>query len=77
MQNSSELSIEEYYEEVYYCRSCHSLCVIVDESMACDDWDGVYCGKCHSTDIDVCPFGIWLEEEERREARRREVEWNK
>ena len=77
MASSRELTLEEYSEPVYYCRSCHSLCVIVDESMASDDWDGSYCGKCHSADIGECCIGEWLEEEERREAKRREIEWSK
>lgn len=77
MTSSSQLSAEEYNEPVYYCASCHSLYVIVDESLASDYWDGSYCGKCHSADIRKCAFGEWLEEEERRKRKRMEIEWNK
>lgn len=77
MKSSSDLTQEEYDEEVYYCTACHSLAVIVDESMADEDWDGSYCGKCFSAHIDKIRFGEWLEEEERREAKRKEIEWNK
>ena len=77
MQNSSELTPEEYNEEVYYCTNCHSLFVITDETMADEDWDGSYCGKCFSANIGVCKFGDWLKEEERREEKRREIEWNR
>ena len=78
MQNSSQLTQEEYNEEVFYCLNCHSLCVIVDDSLADDDWDGSHCGKCFSTNIGRCKFGEWLEEEERREACKQEmddIEW--
>ena len=64
-------------ELVFYCRSCHSLCVVVDESLASDAWDGSYCGKCHSTDIGQCTIDEWVAEEERRERRRKEIEWNR
>lgn len=77
MRNSGDLSEEEYLEPVYYCRSCHSLCVVVDEDLADEDWDGSRCGRCNSTDIDVCSFGDWLKEEEKRIATRQEIEWNK
>lgn len=77
MQNSKNLTVAEYNEPVYYCRSCHSLCVIVDETLAGEDWDGAYCGKCHSSDISVCTMGEWLDEEERRRRKRREIEWSK
>ena len=77
MTRSSDLSIEDYIEEVYYCESCHSLCIISDPSLASDDWDGSYCGKCHSTHIGSCFFGDWLAEEERREEKRREQEWKR
>lgn len=76
-RNSDQLSPEEFYEPVFYCRSCHSLCVMVDETMASEGWNGTYCGKCGSTDIDEIPFGQWLQEEERRKAKRREIEWSK
>jgi len=62
---------------VYYCRSCHSLCILVDEIFAGEDWDGSYCGKCHSTDIGQCTMEEWLAEEERRRKKREEIEWNK
>lgn len=62
---------------VYYCRSCHSLCILVDETLAGDGWDGSYCGKCHSTDIGICDINDWLAEEERRRKKREEIEWNR
>lgn len=62
---------------VYYCRSCHSLCIVVDESLSFEGWDGSYCGKCHSTDVGVCTMEEWLAEEERRRKRREELEWSK
>lgn len=68
---------EEYDEMVYYCRSCHSLKILVDEDLASDSWDGSYCAKCHSTDIAQCTIGEWLAEEDRRAAKRREIEWSK
>lgn len=77
MQRSSELTPEEYNEPVHYCKSCHSLYIVVDEGLADADWDGSYCGKCYSANVGVCAFGDWLAEEERREEIRREREWNK
>lgn len=77
MESSASLTIEEYNEIVYYCKSCHSLYILVDEALATDAWDGSYCGKCFSTDVGTCTMGEWLEEEERRKKKRREVEWNK
>ena len=74
---SKELSFEERNEPVWYCRSCHSLCIVVDDTLAGEDWDGAYCGKCHSTDIGVCTMEEWLYEEERRKRKRRELEWSK
>lgn len=50
---------------------------MTDESMADEDWDGSYCGKCFSANIGRCKFGEWLEEEERCEAKRKEIEWSK
>ena len=76
-KSSAELSPEEYNEEVFFCQNCHSLAVIVDEVLADKDWDGTFCGKCFSTNIGRCKFGEWLEEEERREAKKREIEWSK
>jgi len=64
-------------EQVYYCKSCHSLCVLVDDLLADDTWDGSYCGKCHSADIGVCTLDEWLAEEKRRADKRREIEWNR
>ena len=64
-------------DEVYYCKSCHSLCVMIDETLADSDWDGSYCGKCHSTDIGICLFDDWMAEEERRKRKREEIEWSK
>lgn len=78
MQSSKELSQEEYNETVYYCRSCHSLYIISgDEESEQEGWDGSYCGKCGSTDIGECAFGVWLAVEERLEQKRREREWNR
>ena len=68
---------EEDDNLVYYCRSCHSLCILVDDNLAGEGWDGSYCGKCHSTDIGVCDINDWLAEEERRRKKREEIEWNK
>lgn len=62
---------------VYYCKNCHSLCVIVDDSLAFEDWDGSYCGKCRSTKIGICTMDEWLAEEERRRKKREEIEWSK
>lgn len=62
---------------VFYCKSCHSLCVLVDEDLADEYWDGSYCGKCNSTDIGTCSMDEWLKEEERREEQRRKIEWSK
>lgn len=76
-KTSRDLTPAEYNEPVYYCRSCHSLYILVDETVATEDWDGSYCGKCHSADIGVCKMGDWLKEDERRKAKRREIEWSK
>lgn len=73
-----EYQRREYDEEpVYYCRSCHSLKILVDETLANDDWDGSYCAVCHSADIDTCTIDEWLEEEEKRRKKREELEWRK
>lgn len=64
-------------DRVYYCRDCHSLCIIVDDSLASDLWDGSYCAKCNSTSIGTCTMEEWLEVERKREQRRKEIEWNK
>ncbi len=68
---------EESDNLVYYCKSCHSLCILVDNTLADEHWDGSYCGKCHSTDIGICDIEDWLEEEERRRKKREEIEWSK
>ena len=73
----SDLMPELNEDFVYYCRSCHSICVIMDETLAGGGWDGSYCGKCHSTDIGVCLFEEWEAEEERRRKKREEIEWKK
>lgn len=62
---------------VYYCRSCHSLCIVVDDTLAFEGWDGSYCGKCHSTHVGICTMDEWLAEEERRRKKREEIEWSK
>lgn len=77
LSKSPALTPEECNEPVYYCKSCHSLCILVDEDLANEDWDGSYCGKCHSADVGVCTFGEWLAEEAKIEERRRIAEWNK
>lgn len=68
---------DELEEKVYYCRSCHSLMIIADDTLADDYWDGTYCGKCGCTDIGVTTIGEWLAEEQRWKDKRREIEWNK
>jgi len=77
MRTSRELTLEEYSEPVYYCRNCHSLAVVRDETLADGDWDGSYCDHCGSASIGMCTFGEWLEDEERREAARIRHEWNR
>lgn len=74
---SRDLTAAEYAEPVYYCKACHSMHVVQDDSMANPDWDGTYCGKCFSTDIEKEMFGEWLEEEEVREQKRAEKEWSR
>lgn len=64
-------------EIVYYCLSCHSLCILTDETLAFGDWDGSYCVKCGSTHIGKCTIDEWLAEEQRRKDKRREIEWSK
>ena len=73
----SDLLPELPEDYVYYCRSCHSLCVIMDDTLCVPGWDGSYCGKCHSTDIGMCSFDEWEAEEKRREKKRKEIEWSK
>ena len=72
------IPMNEYDDEpVYYCRSCHSLLIKFDETLANDDWDGSYCAKCHSCDIGTCSIEEWVAEEERRKEKRRQIEWSK
>ena len=77
MPNSFQATIGEQEENVYYCRSCHSLCIVTDELLASDEWDGSYCAKCGSTDVAVTTMTEWLAEEQRRKDKRREIEWSK
>lgn len=68
----------EYDDEpVHYCRRCHSLSILWDETQADGDWDGSYCKECGSTDIGTCDIDEWVEEEERREEQRKRREWRK
>ena len=72
--------ITDAFEEndlVFYCKSCHSIKIMIDSTLADEDWDGSYCGDCRSTDIGICTIDEWLEEEERREKKKREIEWSK
>ena len=62
---------------VYYCKSCHSLCIITDSSLESEDWDGSYCGKCMSTDVGLCTMDEWLAEEDRRRKIALDIEWRK
>ena len=68
---------EQDEDLVYYCKSCHSLSIKIDEVLADDFWDGSYCAKCNSCDIGTCTIDEWLEEEERRRKKREQIEWNK
>lgn len=77
MSVKHEATPEELAEEVHYCRSCHSLMVLYNAALACEDWDGSYCGKCNSTDIGVTTIGEWLDEENRRAEAKRIREWSK
>lgn len=77
MGSSSSLTPEEYREPVSYCRDCHSLRVIVNESLANDEWDGTYCGACGSANIGECGFGEWLAAEEAADERARAREWSR
>lgn len=68
----------EYDDElVYYCKSCHSLNIKVDDVLADDLWDGSYCAKCNSCEIGTCTIDEWLEEEAKRAESRRKIEWSK
>lgn len=62
---------------VCYCKRCHSLLVSVNESFAGFGWDGSYCVKCGCTDIDICSLDDWLNEEDRIQAIKDEIEWRK
>ena len=73
----NSLYADEEKDEVYYCLSCHSLNIQHDDSLADEDWDGSFCGKCFSTHIGVCTMTEWLAEEDRRKKKREEIEWNK
>ena len=77
MSNNSVPRNDSEEEPVFYCRSCHSLKIVVDETMADDDWDGSYCAVCHSCDIGECSMDEWLEEEKRRQKVKEELEWRK
>ena len=67
--NKPDQKKEDYNSEpVAYCKHCHSLHIIVDESMAFAGWDGSYCVDCRSTSIGECTIEEWLEEEEKRKA---------
>jgi hypothetical protein len=76
-KTSADLTPEEYDELVFYCKDCHSLCILVDESLHFDDFDGSYCGVCGSANIDECKMGDWMAEEERRERKRKELAWKR
>ena len=77
MASSSALTPDEYNEPVYYCRDCHSLKVIINESLANDEWDGSYCGDCGSANIGECCFGEWLGVEHANAERAGAREWNR
>ena len=77
MQNNPHQETGEDEEKVFYCTSCHSLCIVVDEALAYDDWDGSYCAKCGSTHVGITTMREWLAEEQRRKDKRREIEWSK
>lgn len=77
MQNSFNTTMSDTDEKVYYCRSCHSLCIVVDETMADDEWDGSYCAKCGSSNVGVTTIDEWCAEEKRRKDKRREIEWSR
>lgn len=64
-------------EPVYYCRSCHSLKIIQDSTLAGPDWDGSYCACCNSSDVGQCSIEEWLAEEDRRKKKRLEIEWRR
>ena len=67
---SKQKEVSELDEPVFYCKACHSLAVVGDDSLASEDWDGSYCNICNSTDIGICSIGEWLSEEKRREEER-------
>ena len=65
--NSTSIAYND--EPVYYCRTCHSLKIVVDPTLASPDWDGSYCAKCQSTSIGQCSIDEWVAEEERRKKK--------
>ena len=68
----------EYDDEpVFYCRSCHSLNIVVDDSLSDKDWDGAYCADCHSCDIGTCDIEEWIAEDERMRRQKEEREWKR
>ena len=75
MNNSAVQEIDD--DLVYYCRSCHSLKIMIDEDLADELWDGSYCGDCQSTDIGTCTMEEWLAVEEEWRKKREEIEWTK
>lgn len=66
---SNQLSQEEYDEPVFFCSNCHSLNILIDDNFISEDWDGTYCGACHSTNVIKGKFGEWLDEENRNKSR--------
>ena len=64
-------------EPVFYCRSCHSLKIMVDPALADGEWDGSYCAECHSCDIGQCDIEEWLVEDERIRKQKEEREWKR
>lgn len=77
MKTSKDLTLEEFNEKVCYCKSCHSLHILKEPSLAEGDWDGTFCASCGSSNIGICEFGIWLERQELIEQKKREEEWKK
>lgn len=53
-------------EPVWRCRRCNSLYVLYDPSLAAGRWDGGWCGRCGSTDVEEVPYAEWEAEERRR-----------
>lgn len=64
MCKESLIGVEEYNDEpVFYCSSCHSLRILVDDRLADESWDGSYCAECGCTDISSCSIEEWLEKD--------------